>query len=66
MGIKMIDHKIETFLVLCEQLNYQKAADKLNLTQLAVTQQIMRLEEEYSCKLFKYDKENKAKNSPKL
>ena len=52
----MIDTRIETFLTLCEVMNYRKTAEILNMTQPAVTQHIHYLEEEYGCKLFIYDK----------
>ena len=52
----MIDSRIETFLTLCNVMNYRKTAEILNMTQPAVTQHIHYLEERYSCKLFIYDK----------
>lgn len=51
----MIDYRLNTFLVLCECMNYRKAADILHITQPAITQQIHYLEREYNCKLFTYD-----------
>ena len=48
----MLDHRIDTFLVLCDCMNYRKAAEVLQLTQPAVTQQIQHLERLYGCKLF--------------
>lgn len=51
----MIDYRMETFLTLCEQLNYRKTADILHISQPAVTQQIQFLEREYGCKLFSYE-----------
>ena len=50
----MIDYRMDSFLVLCECLNYRKAAEILHITQPAVTQQIHYLEREYGCKLFTY------------
>lgn len=50
----MLDFRIETFLTLCDTMNYTKTAKKLNMTQPAVTQQIHFLEESYQCKLFYY------------
>lgn len=47
----MLDHKIFTFLEVARVKNYTKAAQKLNLTQPAVTQHIQKLEEYYQCKL---------------
>ncbi len=52
----MIDHRIRTFLTLCEQMNYRRAAEKLHMTQPAVTQQIHHLEDHYGVKLFEYDR----------
>lgn len=52
----MIDYRIKTFLTLCETMNYRKTAEKLNMTQPAVTQHIHFLENEYKCKLFIYDR----------
>ena len=50
----MLDHRMETFLLVCDLMNYHKAADTLGLTQPAVTQQIRFLEQHYQCKLFDY------------
>lgn len=52
----MIDNRIETFLTLCSVMNYRKAAERLNLTQPAVTQHIHYFERLYGCKLFVYDR----------
>lgn len=51
----MIDHRIETFLTLCDCMNYRKTAELLHITQPAVTQQIHFLEREYNCRLFLYE-----------
>lgn len=50
----MLDYRIETFLQVCERMNYRKAADALGITQPAVTQQIHYLERQYGRKLFEY------------
>lgn len=50
----MLDYRFDTFLTLCETMNYTRAAEKLNLTQPAVTQHIRHLENMYNCKLFIY------------
>lgn len=50
----MLDYRIDTFLMVCELMNYHKTADALGLTQPAVTQQIRHLERKYDCKLFDY------------
>lgn len=47
----MLDIKIKTFLKVVELKSYTKAAEELNLTQPAVSQQIRKLEEHYGCKL---------------
>lgn len=52
---KMLDHRIYTFLKLCQRMNYRKTAEELNMTQPAVTQHIQYLEKEYGCRLFSYN-----------
>ena len=47
----MLDYRLYTFLILCETRNYTKAAEKLNMTQPAVTQHIQFLEDYYQVKL---------------
>lgn len=51
----MLDHRIETFIVLCDTLNYTGTAKKMCMTQPAVTQHIKYLEQYYDCKLFHYE-----------
>ncbi|MEG1887011.1 MAG: LysR family transcriptional regulator [Oscillospiraceae bacterium] len=51
----MLDFRIETFLTLCDTMNYTKAALRLNLTQPAVTQHIKYLESFYQTPLFVYN-----------
>ncbi|MBP1927390.1 DNA-binding transcriptional LysR family regulator [Sedimentibacter acidaminivorans] len=51
----MLDYRINTFLQLCDLMNYRKTAELLHMTQPAVTQHIHFLEEEYNCKLFIYN-----------
>lgn len=50
----MIDYRMDTFLLLCQLMNYRKTADALGITQPAVTQQIHFLERKYGQKLFTY------------
>ena len=50
----MQDFRMETFLTVCETMNFTKAAAILNLTQPAVSQHIHFLEEAYEIKLFSY------------
>ena len=52
----MIDFRLETFVCLCETMNYRAAAEKLNITQPAVSQHIRSLEQHYGCRLFSYDR----------
>lgn len=51
----MLDHRIDTFLTLCELMNYREAAEQLHITQPAVTQHIQFLERDYGCRLFTYE-----------
>lgn len=55
----MLDYRIRTFLTLCNTKSYTKAAQELNLTQPAVTQQIKYLESQYNTRLFFFDKKRK-------
>lgn len=57
----MLDYRMETFLNLCETMNYRETAERLHITQPAVTQHIHHLENEYKCKLFSYDKRTLTK-----
>ena len=47
----MLDNRLQTFLTLCETCNYTKTAEKLNMTQPAVTQHIQFLEDYYQVEL---------------
>lgn len=49
----MLDHRMETFLTLCEEMSFTRTAQKLNITQPAVSQHIRYLESYYSVKLFR-------------
>ena len=51
----MLDPRWNTFLVLCETMNYTRAAERLCLTQPAVTHHIHYLEYHYGCRLFSYE-----------
>ena len=51
----MLDHRIDTFLTVCEVMNYREAAELLHISQPAVTQHIQFLEREYQCRLFLYE-----------
>ena len=50
----MLDYRVETFLLLCQLMNYRKTAEVLGITQPAVTKQIHFLENKYGTKLFEY------------
>jgi len=50
----MLDHRMETFLALCEEMSFTKAAQKLNITQPAVSQHIRHLESHYGVKLCQF------------
>ena len=50
-----MDTKLHTFLVLCQTMNYRLAAERLHLSQPAVTKQIQSLEQSLQTKLFYYD-----------
>lgn len=47
----MIDHRIDTFLSLCETNSYTETAKELNITQPTVTQHIQYLEKYYDVQL---------------
>ena len=51
----MLDHRTETFMAVCNVMNYREAAELLHITQPAVTQHIQFLEKEYGCRLFLYE-----------
>lgn len=50
-----LDPKLETFIEVCEYMNFTKAADSLGLTQPAVSRQMKGLEEQYDVALFHYE-----------
>lgn len=50
----MLDNRINTFLDLCQTMNFTRTADNLFITQPAVTQHIHFLEKEYGTKLFSF------------
>ena len=59
----MFDMKVKTLLAVIEAGSYTKAAQKLNLTQPAVSHQIRLLENEFDIKIF-YRSKNKLKLTP--
>lgn len=50
----MLDFRYDTFLDLCETLNYSRTAENLHLSQPTVTQHIQHLERHYGTDLFVY------------
>ena len=50
----MLDFRYDTFLDLCETLNYSRTAENLSLSQPTVTQHIQHLERHYGTDLFQY------------
>ncbi len=51
----MLNHRIDTFMTLYQEMNYRKTAEIRNMTQPGVTQHIQYLENAYGVKLFNYD-----------
>lgn len=51
----MLDYRVETFLKVCETMNYTRASKALNITQPAVSQHIHYLENYYGVTLFRYE-----------
>ncbi len=51
----MLDYRIETFLVVCQEMNFTKAATRLGITQPAVSNHIKQLEDYYDTLLFGYE-----------
>ena len=47
----MLDFRMDTFLAVCQYMNYTRAAEALNITQPAVSQHIRWLEEQYELSL---------------
>lgn len=51
----MLDFRMETFLTVCQCMNFTRASEKLNITRPAVSQHIHFLEKHYNTKLFRYE-----------
>jgi len=51
----LMDFRINTFLEVCRQMNFTKAAKALNITQPAVSQHIQYLEDYYGVELFAFE-----------
>lgn len=50
----MLDNRTLTFLTVCKEMNYTRAAEKLHITQPAVSQHIQYIEDYYGVKLFSF------------
>ena len=50
----MLDFRINTFLTVCQYMNYTRAAEALSITQPAVSQHIQFIEEDYGIRLFEF------------
>lgn len=50
----MLDHRTLTFLTVCKELNFTRAAEKLHISQPAVSQHIQYIENFYGVKLFRF------------
>lgn len=51
----MLDFRVETFLMVCQEMNFTRAARQLGITQPAVSGHIRQLEEYYGVLLFGYE-----------
>ncbi len=51
----MFDFRLDTFLSVCDTMNYRQSAKLLHISQPAVTQHIQYLERSYGQKLFQYE-----------
>ena len=52
LGVSMEIRSLKAFITIAEELNFRKAADKLNITQPPLTRMITQLESDLGCKLF--------------
>ncbi|MHB8886107.1 MAG: LysR family transcriptional regulator [Methylovirgula sp.] len=53
MPVRVSLKQIECFVTVCEELNFRKAAERLNMTQSPITRQIQSLEHNLNIRLFK-------------
>ena len=51
----MLDNRTETFLAVCHEMSFTKAARTLHVSQPAVSQHIQYLEDYYGTKLFRFE-----------
>ena len=49
---RMLDFRTDSFLMVCETLNFTEAARRLHITQPAVSQHVHYLEKEYETQFF--------------
>ena len=49
-----MEQRLESFLTLCDTMHYGRAAEKLHLSQPAVSKHIQSLENQYGVSLFTY------------
>ena len=54
----MQDFRMDTFIEVCQCMNYTRAAEALNITQPAVSGHIRVLEKHYGVRLFRYEGKN--------
>lgn len=51
----MLDNRTDTFLAVCQEMSFTKAARRLHISQPAVSQHIQYLETHYGTKLFRFE-----------
>lgn len=51
----MLDNRIYTFLAVCQEMNFTRAAKKLHITQPAVSQHIQYIERYYGVHAFRFE-----------
>lgn len=51
----MLDNRIYTFLAVCQEMNYTRAAKRLHITQPAVSQHIQYIENYYGVRAFRFE-----------
>lgn len=51
----MLDNRIHTFLAVCQEMNFTRAARKLHITQPAVSQHIQYIERYYGVHAFRFE-----------
>lgn len=51
----MLDNRIHTFLAVCQEMNFTRAAKRLHITQPAVSQHIQYIEDYYHIRAFRLE-----------